>query len=226
MTAITGPNIVYDGLVLYLDAANSKSYPGTGTAWTDLSGLNNTGTLTNGPTYNSANGGAIVFDGTNDYISFSSTTQSLGLTSSSGATMSCWLKLTLLNRWTGVFIFRDLNAALCDFGWDISSSNNLRIWKNSATGVGPSLSAYSNIWCNYVLVSNSTGTIFYINGTQFATTSTSGNVSFTNDRVLWFGDHWDNPIQGSSSAIKIYNRALSATEIEQNYNAIRGRYGI
>ena len=57
-----------NGLVLALDAANTKSYPGSGTTWTDLSGRGNTGTLTNGPTYSSANGGSIVFDGTNDYV--------------------------------------------------------------------------------------------------------------------------------------------------------------
>ena len=63
------PKIVTNGLVLCLDAANAKSYPGSGTAWTDLSGLGNTGTLTNGPTYSSANNGSIVLDGINDYTS-------------------------------------------------------------------------------------------------------------------------------------------------------------
>ena len=62
------PNIVTDGLVLCLDAANKRSYPGTGTTWTDRSANGNNGTLTNGPTFDSANGGSIVFDGTNDYV--------------------------------------------------------------------------------------------------------------------------------------------------------------
>ena len=62
------PSLVMNGLVLALDAANPKSYPGSGTTWTDLSGRGNTGTLTNGPTYSSANGGSLVFDGTNDYV--------------------------------------------------------------------------------------------------------------------------------------------------------------
>ena len=69
MSLSRGPKIVTNGLVLYLDAANKKSYPGSGTTWTDLSGNNNTGTLTNGPTFDSNNGGSIVFDGTNDYVS-------------------------------------------------------------------------------------------------------------------------------------------------------------
>ena len=72
MGAFAGPEIAESGLVLALDAGNLKSYPGSGTTWTDLSGGGNTGTLTNGPTYSSANGGSLVFDGTNDYISLSS----------------------------------------------------------------------------------------------------------------------------------------------------------
>ena len=68
MGAAAGPNVVEDGLVLALDAGNTKSYPGSGTTWTDLSGKDNNGTLTDGPTFNSANGGSIVFDGTNDQI--------------------------------------------------------------------------------------------------------------------------------------------------------------
>ena len=61
-----GPNIIEDGLVFAVDAANKKSYPGSGTTWADLAGSNN-GTLINGPTFDSGNGGSIVFDGTNDY---------------------------------------------------------------------------------------------------------------------------------------------------------------
>ena len=71
MSYNNGPKIVNDGLVMYLDAANSRSYSGTGTAWTDLTGSGANGTLTNGPTFNSANGGSIVLDGTNDYIPIS-----------------------------------------------------------------------------------------------------------------------------------------------------------
>jgi hypothetical protein len=70
MAFFHSPRIVTDGLVLALDAANSLSYPGSGTTWTDLSGKGNNGTLVNGPTFSPTNGGSIVFDGTNDYISF------------------------------------------------------------------------------------------------------------------------------------------------------------
>ena len=71
MAIFYNPRTITDGLVLCLDAANRKSYPGSGTTWTDLSGRGNTGTLTNGPTYSSANGGSIVFDGTDDIVNTS-----------------------------------------------------------------------------------------------------------------------------------------------------------
>jgi hypothetical protein len=68
MAASSGPDIVDSGLVLALDAADRNSYPGSGTTWTDLTGRGNTGTLTNGPTYSSANGGSLSFDGTDDSV--------------------------------------------------------------------------------------------------------------------------------------------------------------
>ena len=89
-----GPSIITQGLVLALDAADRNSYPGSGTTWTDLSGNGNTGTLTNGPTYNSANGGSIVFDGSNDYVNFSynSSLNIGGL----NITLSSWVRPTSL----------------------------------------------------------------------------------------------------------------------------------
>ena len=89
MAFIHSPKIITDGLVLALDAGNTKSYPGSGTVWTDLSGNNNTGTLTNGPTFNAANGGSIVFDGTNDYV-----TLPISTTSGQALTYFGWLYST------------------------------------------------------------------------------------------------------------------------------------
>jgi hypothetical protein len=94
MSVSGGPNISEDGLVLALDAANTKSYPGSGTSWNDLSGNNITGTLTNGPIYNSVNGGSIVLDGVNDYIQHSSNLTVLNNVSGSNEfTCSSWFKL-------------------------------------------------------------------------------------------------------------------------------------
>ena len=81
-----GPNIVTDGLVLVLDAANPTSYISGSTTWRDLSGNNNSGSLVNGPTFNSVNGGSIVFDGSNDYVEISP------VNASSQFTLNLWIK--------------------------------------------------------------------------------------------------------------------------------------
>ena len=104
MSCIRGPSIVTNGLVLCLDAANIKSYAGTGTAWNDLSGNSRTGTLTNGPTYSGTNGGSIVFDGVNDYVQ----TPSLSLTGNeTNLTLSCWFKPANTNTTKAVISIGD-----------------------------------------------------------------------------------------------------------------------
>jgi hypothetical protein len=86
-----GPDIVADGLVLYLDAGSPNSYrPDFGTTWKDMSGFNNSGSLINGPTYSSANGGGIVFDGTNDYV-----TGSLSTSNINEYTLDVWANITV-----------------------------------------------------------------------------------------------------------------------------------
>jgi hypothetical protein len=91
-------SIITSGLLLNLDAGNTASYPGTGTTWTDLSGNGYNGTLTNGPTYSSSNGGTIVFDGTNDVASFGNILN-IGLSS---WTMSCWVKFNYVSGIAGI----------------------------------------------------------------------------------------------------------------------------
>jgi hypothetical protein len=91
MAGTIAPNIVTDGLVLYLDAANTKSYVSGSTTWNDMSGFSNNGTLVNGPTFNSANGGSIVFDGVNDYVDCNSTIVNLN----SSFTFASWVKTPL-----------------------------------------------------------------------------------------------------------------------------------
>jgi hypothetical protein len=223
-TQYANGKIVTSGLVLALDAADRNSYVSGSTTWNDVSGNGNNGTLTNGPTYSNINNGSIVFDGVDDYISFNSlTTALLGLTSSNGATIGCWLKLNILSRWTGVVNFFS-SPNQVSFGWDIDPTNALRVWKNSVGSYTTSIASYSNIWTYYVIVSNSSNTIVYINANETATVTASGNI--VNNGNLMFGDHWDNSIQGNAANLKIYNRALSASEIAQNYNAQKSRFNL
>jgi len=222
------PLVVTNGLVLYLDAGNTKSYPGSGTTWTDISRNGNNGTLTNGPTFDTANGGSIVFDGADDYIGTSTNVNTVGLTTTSGATMILMLNITLLGRWTGASNFTANLGNDVDFGWDIDPTNVVRIWKNGNAGSAPNITPYSANWTMYTLVSDLTGMKFYTNSTlQTTNTTLTGSISNgATNRYLRLMDHWDNPVQGKLAITQIYNRALSQTEITQNFNALRTRFRI
>jgi hypothetical protein len=224
------PGIVTSGLILSLDSGFLNSYPTTGLTWSDISGVGNNAKLINGPTFDSGNGGTIILDGTNDYIDFPSmTTSSLGLNTSNGASICCWINLKLLSRWTGVFAFW-LTNNVCDFGWDIQPNNILRTWKNSSSYTGfdvdgsPSFTPYADKWVYFVLVSNSTNLLFYANGKLIESRTVSGNLDTTSNSKLTLGDHWDDPAQMKTSIVQIYNRALSAAEVLQNYQATYTRF--
>jgi hypothetical protein len=231
MAVYGGPEVVTDGLVLCLDAGNSRSYPGSGTAWTDLSGMGNVGTLTNGPTYSSANGGGIVFDGTNDYVSFSSNPPA-----PSFITFEVWCDIDSSNVVSPYVIFwlggRDGTYRLAGtsnrFDWICRTSDNS--WYSagtviSATGltvssgtkyqvVGTYDGSYLRIHVNGVLKgtgSSISGTLPNANSFELGRAVNSGNVA---------------PTKGSVYGVRIYNRALSAEEIAQNYAATRGRFGL
>jgi len=219
-----GPKIVSSGLVLCLDAANKLSYPGTGTTWTDLSGNGNNGTLTNGPTFNAGNQGSIVFDGTNDYIDVGNKTIALN----SGFTVDTWVKLNSNNRQQGFFGISSYPSYITDF-W-MNTDNRMRFEFGIGAGDSPyiySLQSFNTTsWYNVVGTVTNSLISLYINGIfenstgiSYTITQISGNVSI--------GSYNTSAYYSSAniSSNKIYNRSLSATEILQNYNATKGRFG-
>ena len=210
-------NIVKSNLVLNLDSSISVSYPTTGTTWTDLSGYGNKGTLTNGPTFDSTSN-SIVFDGTDDFVSTTSNVNTLGLTTSNGATMVLLLNITLLSRWTGVCTFT-VGSNDVDFGWDLTPTNVVRIWKNSSVVSAIDISPYSSKWVQYTLTSDNSGLKFYVNDTlQFTNTTLVGSITgVTVNKYLKIMDHWDNSVNGKLERVQIYDRSLTLSEIQQNY---------
>ena len=233
-----------NGLVLALDAANPKSYPGSGTAWTDLSGRGNTGTLTNGPTYSSANGGSIVFDGTNNFASIPSPSP---LSGTQLFTFEIWVNLTSI---TGNFGGSNKAAWLFAGGsgsgagqpeFAVLSANNTSFTPNTiyfgrgAGGVTGSLSINvsslmsNGNWYQISLVRSASNIeTVYLNGSSIGTGNVSNSFSdgITNFASLENNSSYSGYLNGKISNIKIYNRALSAAEVSQNYNALRGRYGL
>ena len=226
-TAEGGGNIVTGGLVLLLDAANTKSYPTTGTTWTDISRGGNNGTLINGPTFNSANGGSIVFDGTNDYIKPPASTN-LQLTD---FTLSSWVRINVQN--IQQFII-DTSTSLSNgsgYSYRINSDNKIRFWAYDANNnLNSNTIILPNIWYNILVTYNNTTKLqsIYINGV-FDISNTHTNpfvVSTVTNLQIGGSSILGGYLNGRITQVSIYNRALSPTEIQQNFNATRSRFGI
>jgi hypothetical protein len=233
----TGPNIITDGLVLALDAANTKSYPGSGTTWYDLSGNGNNGTLTNGPTFDSENQGSIVFDGTNDYVNTidpgypSSGTNSFSLEIvfriPAGATWS--------NGGSGTAIIGRGSYAGSIGIIRSSTTNQVSFWVRLNGGIifNPSISGISRDQFHHVLGTyNSSGVAKIYHNGNFITEEIGSNVgtldagSYRLGGAIAFGGVSGEYGQGDISLTKIYNRELSSTEVTQNYNALKSRFKV
>jgi hypothetical protein len=218
------PSIVTNGLVLCLDAANIKSYPGSGTTWTDLSGNGNTGTLTNGPTYNSANGGYIEFDGGDKYINGSLTIPSVG----SDYTLESMVFLANVSG--SKAIFSHGRSAVSFSSGIIISGNNLRFRNSSSDHTFSSPTTLTaNQWYHFVISITSSGSTGYCNGVSQGTTVQTITSNTIADYHI--GRRSNNSaaefMNGRIAFIRAYqNKALSADEVLQNFNALRGRYGI
>ena len=209
------PSIVLDELVLCLDAGNPKSYPGSGTTWTDLSGNGNTGTLVNGVGYNSGNLGSLVFDGSNDYVN-------APLTKTATCTFSCWARTTTVASNPMLF-----NAGPNGVGPDLFFYLGNIYW-NTWDGAGNPFatmptSATNGNYHYYVVVNDaSSNTKLYYDGNLLGTAAYRTAANNTN---LTIGGNISTYMwNGNISNFSVYNRALTAQEIQQNYNALKSRF--
>ena len=212
--------VVTDGLQVYLDAANARSYSGSGNSIYDLSGTGNTSALINGPTYNSSNLGSIVLDGTNDYINVNSLANILPYTS---YTKTAYFYVTSFSTANNIISggFSGQHAF-----W-LQASNKLYAGHNGAwTTVTGNTTLSLNTWYfGAVTYSNSTGWKLYLNGREDGTSADT--TTFTGNQEIVIGAYsTGNNFKADNSILRIYNRALSATEILQNYNATKRRYGL
>ena len=211
--------IVTSGLILNLDAGNSSSYSGSGTTWTDLSSSGNNGTLTNGPTYSSADGGSIVFDGTNDYVE----TSSGMFNCNSNFTFNSWVNADVSNTIRTIISKRTAGSIQIRF----NSSNQVQIVDNNVADVGSftGFTASASTWYNICVVRSSNTYTLYVNGTSVSSITNANTYTYDADTVgenALGSERWD----GKISVISSYNRALTASEVQQNFNALKGRFGI
>ena len=233
MATSYSPKIITDGLVLCLDAGDRKSYSGSGTTWTDRSGNENNGTLTNGPTFSSDNNGLIQLDGTNDNI------RTLWGANhnpyNNPITVSCWFKIDGLTKSMIILstgqargnndqnqrLYFGINTELSEkFGWGIRSS----LWGSSQiTGI----TANTSDWFHVALVINSSNAYCYINNVLRDTKLV--NSTYVLNDELWVGTHdndTDFEFHGKIANVMVYEKDLSEAERTQNYNATKGRFGL
>ncbi len=215
--------IITDGLVLCLDAANPKSYGGSGTTWTDLSGRGNTGTLVNGVGYSSANKGSLVFDGVDDDVSITSYQLSTS-NSSDPYTLSAWINRTGITTVGGIITQYSNGSSANRFGFRENNSK-LSWWKGGIDIAVSASNIPTNVW-KYVVgvkrVDNSVS--IYLDSIEVGTGT--DNLYFENATLKIGRFGIVAPFNGNISQVSIYNRALSAAEIKQNYNATKSRYGL
>lgn len=215
--------IATQGLVLMLDAAKRDSYPGTGTSWNDISGNQNNGTLVNGPTFNSANFGSIVFDGTNNYVNLG--TASLNIVRD--ITVSFWAKITK----NGAIEIFNKGYNIPDYGIFIAKlpTNVLSFQSINVGTVNTNYTVTENI-TNFTLVRNNTNCSWYINGVlDVSKTVLSGNIVQSNLKEWRIGSNFDEArpfFGGEIYYFLVYNTPLSPQQVLQNYNALKNRFGL
>lgn len=223
-------SIVTSGLVLHVDAGNSSSYPGSGTTWTDLSGQSIDGTLTNGPTYSSADGGAIVFDGSNDHIAFNSqldpVADGLFADSSSAWSVSSWFNPDNAGGSDTVINSKAGGTGSAATYATFVSGGNVKVRLRGGT-VATVASVSNGNWYEIAVTWDGSTAKAYLNGV-FQTNVAVGSVAKQTDKFKIAAAN-DSPHQffdGKVSATTVYDRALTAAEVTQNYNALKGRYGL
>jgi len=231
------PKIITDGLVLCLDAGNPKSYPGSGTTWTDLSGNGNNGTLSNmdGANLDGANGGSFTFDGTNEYIS--ANISSFFTSYSQQITMEAWVYIPSSATWSNGYYGNIFTRGYYDGShglWRTTNNNQVTFYCRQI-GTYAAVQSVADVsrdtWYQLVGVWTGSGTQLYVNSQLVDSDSgslgdTENNVPFEIGRNTAAGGASGNFFTGNQAAHKIYNRALTASEIQQNFNALRGRFSI
>ena len=228
--------IVTNGLVLNLDAGFDPSYPTAGTTWYDLSGNTNNGTLTNGPTFNSANSGSIVFDGTNDYTTLGSSVPTTLRIGDGDFTIDFWV---YTNGTSTYAICGNLNDAIGDGSyWVILNSTytGLHTVQFGRVGISSKFGTTTlptNAWTNIILSRIGTTMTCYINGASYSTTATVNNFTgnFNVDYLLGISKFNSSfnayPLNGRLAILRIYKGVgLTSTQVLQNYNTTKGRFGL
>lgn len=227
MSVNAGPDTIESGLVFTLDAANSKSYPGSGTTWTDISGGGNVGTLAGGPTFSTTLGGIISFDGSNDIVTIPNNvsldtqtpTVEVWVRTNSTTQSGFWFEKGAVNTQYSLFQEGPYIQWRMYIGGITQLTTTTAIVMNTSNWyqiVGTFTTGSRKLYINGVLVNSDTQTGTIATDTRGMSIGAYGGTSGTNGYFY----------NGSLAICRVYNRVLSAAEIIQNFNALRGRFGV
>jgi hypothetical protein len=235
MGSYSGPELVESGLIFALDAGNAKSYSGSGTTWTDLSPNSSSVTLTNGPTYNSANGGCIIFDGVNDYAELTARNTNLEFQPLQPFSVFCWV-YNLVNVAGGTIISNMQDSSPFP-GWDLYTQTNeiathlISSWSTNAVKVAITFdyTGNANKWVNIGYTYNGTSPAnatnalnsinFYVNGILTTTgknnssstdgfNTTSETTTYNTSQRLRIGSRWASGAVSSPAAFRMSNSLI------------------
>ena len=210
-----GLQTITDNLAISLDSSDLSSYQGSGTTWLDISGNRNNGTLQNGPTYDSANGGSLLFDGTNDnlYLNYSRP---------STCTIDFWVK------WVsspGGIYSRIISTSPSDnFELGVNSSRQLSYYPNGSGVWQEAVATLTTAWNHVAITITGSSITIFLNGSS----AYSGSTTATSGTALYVGSRYSSNEASNVyiGAFRVYTKVLSATEVSRNYNADRQRFGL
>jgi hypothetical protein len=216
-------SVVTTGLQLYLDAGNASSYPGSGTTWTDLTVNGRNGTLTGGPTYSATNGGSIVFDGTDDFV------QCTGSLTVTAATFVTWIRRNgNQGQYDGILFSRGTSVT----GMNFQVSNQLGYhWNGTGNTFGwqSGLTIPDLTWCMVAVSVTSSAATAYLcqaSGITTATNTVSHTSSVIDDIKIARDEFSTRYFNGNIAIAQLYNIALTADQVSQNFTADRARFGV
>lgn len=226
MAGIIAPEIVTDGLAFCIDAANARSYITGSSTCNDLSGNGNTGTFTNGTTFSSGNPGAFTFDGVDDYIDCGNGT-SLQITGN--ITIVAWVNPINFSVFHGI-VGKTLSGVAAPYDYYISTSGIPTLVRGNGTvfqARAATNACTANVWQQVAVTQSGTAVTHYLNGNSNGTPTLSTTIgnAVTNLRV-GSRDNGFTKFNGRIAQVSMYNRALSASEILQNYNTLKIRFGL
>jgi hypothetical protein len=219
---ISAPSFITSGLVLNLDAANPASYPGTGTTWTDISGSGYTGSMGTGVAYSSSNGGIMTFSGATTALV---TMTASGLASlTNNFTVEGWYQS---NNNHPEIIANGSGSNGFVFGYFSTNPTNWKVTKYGVVDIYIGSIPQNTAWHHVVVTySSTTGTIVYVDGAVSGTNASTANLAAGSTFYIGRGESTSYMHNGSIGVVRFYNTALTLAQVNQNFNALRSRYGV